>query len=237
MVHAYWSTILSVDDSVGRLRAWLEESGQLENTIIVFVGDNGLLEGEHGMVDKRTMHEPSIRIPMAVRYAGLTKDPRIVDQQVLTVDMAPSLLELAGAPSRSPASMDAPGSGSFATAAIRTGARAGSTTTTTRRNSRIRRTSAACEPKSGSTSATRMATDPPTVISASCTICNRIRTSASNLIQSSGLQRHRPAAANRAQRADGRRGPDAANRQDASRRGHQEGTAGAEYSIDDGSRL
>ena len=49
MVHAYWSTILSVDDSVGRLRAWLEDSGQLENTIVVFVGDNGLLEGEHGM--------------------------------------------------------------------------------------------------------------------------------------------------------------------------------------------
>ena len=74
MVHAYWSTILSVDDSVGRLRAWLEESGQLENTIIVFVGDNGLLEGEHGMVDKRTMHEPSIRIPMTVRYAGLIEE-------------------------------------------------------------------------------------------------------------------------------------------------------------------
>ena len=84
MVHAYWSTILSVDDSVGRLRAWLEDSGQLDNTIVVFVGDNGLLEGEHGMVDKRTMHEPSIRIPMAVRYAGLTKDPRAIDEQVLT---------------------------------------------------------------------------------------------------------------------------------------------------------
>jgi N-acetylglucosamine-6-sulfatase len=98
MVHAYWGTILSVDDSVGRLRAWLEESGQLENTIIVFVGDNGLLEGEHGMVDKRTMHEPSIRIPLAVRYAGLTREPRVIEQQVLTVDMAPSLLELAGAP-------------------------------------------------------------------------------------------------------------------------------------------
>ena len=69
-------TILSVDDSVGRLRAWLEETGQLDNTIIVFVGDNGLLEGEHGMVDKRTMHEPSIRIPMAVRYPGLTREPQ-----------------------------------------------------------------------------------------------------------------------------------------------------------------
>jgi N-acetylglucosamine-6-sulfatase len=98
MVHAYWSTILSVDDSVGRLRGFLEQSGQLDNTIVVFVGDNGLLEGEHGMVDKRTMHEPSIRIPMAVRYPGLTAAPKVIDQQVLTVDMAPSLLELARAP-------------------------------------------------------------------------------------------------------------------------------------------
>ena len=98
MVHAYWGTILTVDDSVGRLRLWLEQSGQLDNTIFVFVGDNGLLEGEHGMVDKRTMHEPSIRIPLAVRYPGLAAAPKVVQEQVLTIDMAPSLLELAGAP-------------------------------------------------------------------------------------------------------------------------------------------
>lgn len=98
MVHAYWGTVLSVDDSVAKLRTWLEETGQLDNTIIVFVGDNGLLQGEHGMVDKRTMHEPSIRIPMAVRYPGLTKEKKTIDQQVLTVDMAPSLLELTGTP-------------------------------------------------------------------------------------------------------------------------------------------
>ena len=97
MVHAYWSTLLSVDDSVGRLRAWLEESRQLDNTIVVFVGDNGLLEGEHGMVDKRTMHEPSIRIPLAVRYPGLASGGKAVDGQVLTHDLAPSLLELTGA--------------------------------------------------------------------------------------------------------------------------------------------
>ncbi len=98
MVHAYWGTILSVDESVARLRTWLEETGQLDHTIIVFVGDNGLLQGEHGMVDKRTAHEPSIRIPMAVRYPGLTRQGKTIDQQVLTVDMAPSLLELAGTP-------------------------------------------------------------------------------------------------------------------------------------------
>lgn len=95
MVRAYWGTVLSVDDSLGRLRAWLEETGQLDNTIILFLGDNGLLEGEHGMVDKRTAHEASIRIPMILR--GPSVPAKVVQQQVLTVDIAPSLLEMCSA--------------------------------------------------------------------------------------------------------------------------------------------
>ena len=96
MVHGYWGTILSVDDSVGRLFQYLEATKQLDNTIVVFMGDNGLLEGEHGMVDKRTAHEPSIRIPLLVRFPGLSKG-KVVQQQVLTIDVAPSLLQLCGA--------------------------------------------------------------------------------------------------------------------------------------------
>lgn len=98
MIRSYWSTILSVDDSVGRLVQHLKQSGQLDNTIIVFMGDNGLLNGEHGMVDKRTMHEPSIRIPLIVRYPTLTSQPTRVSGMVLTEDIAPSLLELCGRP-------------------------------------------------------------------------------------------------------------------------------------------
>jgi arylsulfatase A-like enzyme len=77
----------------------LKELGELDETLFVFMGDNGLLNGEHGMVDKRTMHEPSIRLPLVVRYPGLVAvdQPRVVDQQVLTLDMAPSILELCGA--------------------------------------------------------------------------------------------------------------------------------------------
>ncbi len=97
MMHAYWSTVLSVDDSVGQLVEFLKASGQFDRTLIVFMGDNGLLGGEHGMVDKRAMHEESIRIPIVVRYPGLSDQPRVVDQQVLTIDMAPSILELCAA--------------------------------------------------------------------------------------------------------------------------------------------
>ena len=96
MVRAYRGTILSVDDSVGRLLRLLEERGELQNTIVVFTSDNGILEGEHGMVDKRTMHEPSIRVPLVVRGPGLA--PRAVEPMVLTADFAPSLLELCGVP-------------------------------------------------------------------------------------------------------------------------------------------
>lgn len=100
MIRAYWGTILSVDDSVGRLTALLKESQQLDNTIVVFMGDNGLLNGEHGMVDKRTMHEPSIRIPLVVRYPALTaaEKPQRVMRMVLTEDIAPSLLDLCSVP-------------------------------------------------------------------------------------------------------------------------------------------
>lgn len=99
MTRACWATIRSVDDSIGRLYEHLQAAGELDRTVFVFAGDNGLLNGEHGMVDKRTMHEPSIRVPLVVRYPGLTPParPREVKGMVLHVDLAPSLLELCGA--------------------------------------------------------------------------------------------------------------------------------------------
>ncbi|MDX1927823.1 MAG: sulfatase [Pirellulaceae bacterium] len=97
MVRAYMGTILSVDDSMGRLVKLLEQRGELDNTVVIFMGDNGLLEGEHGMVDKRTMHEASIRIPLIIRYPKLNGGrSKRVTEQVLTVDLAPTLCELAG---------------------------------------------------------------------------------------------------------------------------------------------
>ncbi|MEM9645536.1 MAG: sulfatase [Planctomycetota bacterium] len=99
MVRAYWGTILSVDDSVGRMLQYLAESQQLDNTMFVFLGDNGLLEGEHGMVDKRTAHEASMRVPMLIRYPKWTQKtgPIKIWQQVLTTDVAPTILDAANA--------------------------------------------------------------------------------------------------------------------------------------------
>jgi arylsulfatase A-like enzyme len=100
MVRAYWSTILSIDDSVGRMYEYLKETGQLDDTLFVFTSDNGILNGEHGMIDKRTAHEPSMRIPLVLRYPGLTppEKPRVVRQMTLTTDLADSILDVCGVP-------------------------------------------------------------------------------------------------------------------------------------------
>jgi N-acetylglucosamine-6-sulfatase len=100
MVRSYWRVIRSVDDSVGRIYDVLKQRGELDNTIFIFTTDNGLLNGEHGFVDKRTANEESIRLPLVVRYPGLTPptQPRVVDQMILTIDFAPTILDLVGLP-------------------------------------------------------------------------------------------------------------------------------------------
>ena len=89
-VRTYLATLLSVDDSVGRIYDALRASGQLDDTAIVFTSDNGFVLGEHGRVDKRTMYEESIRVPLLVRYPRLVKAGTVVSQMVLSHDLAPS---------------------------------------------------------------------------------------------------------------------------------------------------
>ena len=96
-VRSYVGTINSVDDSVGRVYETLKGMGELDNTLIVFTTDNPFLLGEHGMIDKRTMHEESIRIPLVMRYPARIKAGTEAKEMVLTVDLAPSILDLVGA--------------------------------------------------------------------------------------------------------------------------------------------
>lgn len=94
----YMRTINAVDDGIGRLFKLLEERGELDNTVIMFAGDNGYFHGEHCRGDKRLMYEESIRIPLIMRYPAIAKPNSTVEQMVLNIDVAPTLLELAGAP-------------------------------------------------------------------------------------------------------------------------------------------
>lgn len=97
-VRCYAATVRSVDDSVGRVYEALSASGQLDNTLLIFVGDNGFFLGEQGMMDKRAMQEASIRIPLVIRYPAAVPRGKVIDRMVLNVDLAPSILDLCGAP-------------------------------------------------------------------------------------------------------------------------------------------
>jgi arylsulfatase A-like enzyme len=101
----YYRLVSGMDHSIGRLREQLTAAGVADNTVILFTSDNGHFFGERGFAGKWLMHEPSLRVPF------LYHDPRVrpsrrparIDEPVLTIDVAPTLLDLAGVPA--PASM------------------------------------------------------------------------------------------------------------------------------------
>jgi N-acetylglucosamine-6-sulfatase len=89
--------LMGVEESLGSIMALLEETGKLDNTIIVFTSDHGYWYGEHGLSEERRLaYEEGVRIPMLVRYPGTAKAGITPDQMVLSIDLAPTLLELAG---------------------------------------------------------------------------------------------------------------------------------------------
>lgn len=92
----YLRTIASVDDSVGELLAYLDESGLADNTIVVYASDQGFYLGEHGWFDKRFMYEESFRTPCVVRWPGVVKPGTVEKRIVSNLDFAQTFLEAAG---------------------------------------------------------------------------------------------------------------------------------------------
>ncbi len=92
----YFETLLAVDDSMGRLMEWLARKGLLESTLIVYMGDNGFHLGEHGLIDKRTAYEDSIKVPLLLHCPEVFRPGTVVDEVVANIDVAPTLLEFAG---------------------------------------------------------------------------------------------------------------------------------------------
>ncbi|MBW2715889.1 MAG: sulfatase [Deltaproteobacteria bacterium] len=93
---AYHQLIAGVDENVVRLLETLDELDLTKNTIVVYSSDNGWCNGAHGIMIKRAAYEESIRVPLLVRYPPLTKAGTTIDKLVLNVDLAPTLLDLAG---------------------------------------------------------------------------------------------------------------------------------------------
>jgi len=87
----------AVDEGVGQMREALERAGQLDNTVFVFTSDEGYFFGEHGLsIERRLAYEESIRIPLIIRYPKLVRPGSRIDAMALGIDLAPTLLELAG---------------------------------------------------------------------------------------------------------------------------------------------
>jgi len=92
----YAETLLALDESISRVLDFLEQSGLAENTLVIYMSDNGFLLGEHGLIDKRNAYEESIRIPMLVWAPGYIAPGTKIDALVRNIDIAPTILELTG---------------------------------------------------------------------------------------------------------------------------------------------
>ncbi|MDJ0748400.1 MAG: sulfatase [Woeseiaceae bacterium] len=92
----YLATIRSIDDSIGRLVAFLEERELLDETVIVYTSDQGFYLGEHGWFDKRFMYEESFRTPLIIRAPGEVERGAARLSLVQNIDFAPTILDLAG---------------------------------------------------------------------------------------------------------------------------------------------
>ncbi|MDX1681900.1 MAG: sulfatase-like hydrolase/transferase [Phycisphaeraceae bacterium] len=91
----YAAMISHMDAAIGRVLDALDETGQAENTIVVYTGDHGLAVGRHGLMGKQNLYDHSIRIPLIMRGPGISAGQEI-DGMVSNIDVHPTLLELCG---------------------------------------------------------------------------------------------------------------------------------------------
>lgn len=94
-----WRMLAAVDEGIGKMCSALQRNGQLDNTVFIFTSDEGYFYGEHGLsFERRLAYEESIRIPLVIRYPGLIRPGSRFREFALNVDIAPTVLELAGLP-------------------------------------------------------------------------------------------------------------------------------------------
>lgn len=96
IVQTYCETLMGVDESVQSVLNYLKENNLEQNTMVVYMGDNGFSWGEHGLIDKRHFYEESAKVPFLVYAPGLFKGGQTITKMVQNIDIAPTILELAG---------------------------------------------------------------------------------------------------------------------------------------------
>jgi arylsulfatase A-like enzyme len=92
----YLACVQSVDENVGRLLDYLDQTGLSTNTVVIYTSDQGFFLGDHGLYDKRFMYEESIRMPFLVRWPGVTKPGLVQKKMAVNTDFAPTFMDLAG---------------------------------------------------------------------------------------------------------------------------------------------
>ena len=92
----YLRCVKGIDDNLKRILDYLEANDLADNTIVVYTSDQGMLLGEHDFIDKRWMYEDSIRMPLIVRWPGVTDQGSSSDWLINNTDVMPTLLEAAG---------------------------------------------------------------------------------------------------------------------------------------------
>lgn len=92
----YFATAHALDRNIGKILDFLDGNGLAENTIVIYGSDQGFYLGEHGWFDKRFIYEESLRTPFMIRYPGVIKPGTVIEQSLLNIDWAPTLLEMAG---------------------------------------------------------------------------------------------------------------------------------------------
>ena len=100
----YCETLRSVDDSIGRVLQQLKDMGIYEETLVIYMGDNGFMFGEHGLIDKRVAYETSMRVPMLVQCPEIIKGGTVVEEMIANIDVAPTIMEAMSL--KKPAHMD-----------------------------------------------------------------------------------------------------------------------------------
>ncbi len=93
---SYCEALRSVDDSVGAVMEQLKKMGIYDDTLVIYMGDNGYMFGEHGLIDKRVAYETSSRVPMLMQCPAMIKGGTVVDQVVANIDIAPTIMEAMG---------------------------------------------------------------------------------------------------------------------------------------------
>lgn len=96
VVWRYSESLHSMDREIGRVLEYLDTTKLAENTLVIYMGDNGFSFGEHGLIDKRQMYEESVRVPLLVRLPGITEEGAVIAEMIQNIDIGPTILELAG---------------------------------------------------------------------------------------------------------------------------------------------